>query len=307
MRLEQLHFFVTVANCRSINKASEYLHISQQSLHFSMKKMEQELGYTLFLRDNQGVSLTPSGQLVYAVAQEILNRNDYMLKALKEINSVLPNEVLFGHLNIVTNNSTILLGKVIRDMMNKYPACTFNVKEKNTPYISSALAANEDVICFLATLKDTFNLDKDLLEKCYIEPLFDSKSYVLLTHSHPLSKYKSVSIKSLLKYPLVSYEVGEDDYNLIFDVIAQFGVPNFKLITNSIEIFLEAIFSGQTIGVLNKVMLDNSTAIQENNNVTYIPIREALTTSVYAVSTYTYYHRNQQLIDVFLNMLKEYI
>lgn len=44
MRLEQLHYFMTVCDKRSINLASKELFITQQSLSSSINNLEKEVG-----------------------------------------------------------------------------------------------------------------------------------------------------------------------------------------------------------------------------------------------------------------------
>lgn len=307
MRLEQLRFFVAVANCHSINKASESLHISQQSLNFSIKKMEEELGYPLFSRDYQGVSLTPSGQLVYAVALEILTKEDYLHIALEELNKPQITAPLTGHLNILTSNSTLLLGKAIKDILNKHPQITFRVDEKSTPKMLSSLSSSKDALCIFAALKNTFPLNDELLQQCFWKHLFDSKTYALLTRSHPLSKYQSLSLKNILKYPLASYEISENNFNFLFDYLSKFGTPDVKLTTNNFEIFLDAILSGQVIGFIDKTTFTNNITLQTNLNITRIAIKESPITSIYALSPQGYYDQNKSIIDLFLNALTPYI
>ena len=58
-----LEQFEAVARCGTLLKASEELHISQPSLSRSMKKLEDELGVSLFLRENSKISLNETGKL----------------------------------------------------------------------------------------------------------------------------------------------------------------------------------------------------------------------------------------------------
>lgn len=62
MKIEQLEQVVKIAELRSISLAAEELFISQPNLSLSVRKLEQELGYPIFLRTNKGVNLTPLGQ-----------------------------------------------------------------------------------------------------------------------------------------------------------------------------------------------------------------------------------------------------
>ena len=74
MRLEQLHYLVTLAKHRSLNAASESLYITQQSLGKAIKDLESELGVALITRSPKGIAFTPEGEEALVLAQELLNR-----------------------------------------------------------------------------------------------------------------------------------------------------------------------------------------------------------------------------------------
>ena len=48
MTLIQLHYILTIAETRSLNKAAELLFVSQPSLTSAVKELEKELGITIF-------------------------------------------------------------------------------------------------------------------------------------------------------------------------------------------------------------------------------------------------------------------
>lgn len=58
MQLEQLRYLILIHRLGSINKASEQVHLSQQALNASMKKLEAEIGCPLFIYHARGAILT---------------------------------------------------------------------------------------------------------------------------------------------------------------------------------------------------------------------------------------------------------
>ena len=71
MKLEQIEQVIVVAETKSIRLAAENLFISQPNLSLSIKKLEEELGYPLFVRNNKGVEVTPLGQNFVEYAKSI--------------------------------------------------------------------------------------------------------------------------------------------------------------------------------------------------------------------------------------------
>ena len=72
MDLKVLKSFITVCETGNITRASERLFISQPALTRQIKDLEEEVGSILFDRSTRALSLTESGHLFYAKAQEIL-------------------------------------------------------------------------------------------------------------------------------------------------------------------------------------------------------------------------------------------
>ena len=65
MTIEQLYYFVKIAESGSFTSASLKLFISQQALSISINNLEKELGVSLFQRSRKGVSLTVDGEYLY--------------------------------------------------------------------------------------------------------------------------------------------------------------------------------------------------------------------------------------------------
>ena len=62
MTLQQVLYALTIADCGSMNKASEKLFIVQPTLTSAIQELENELGLTIFLRTRKGVIPTPEGK-----------------------------------------------------------------------------------------------------------------------------------------------------------------------------------------------------------------------------------------------------
>ena len=65
LNMNSLKIFLEVANSNSFLEASNKLYVSQPAISKSMSKLEEDLNVTLFYRANKGISLTPSGEILY--------------------------------------------------------------------------------------------------------------------------------------------------------------------------------------------------------------------------------------------------
>ena len=65
INLNSFKIFLEVANSNSFLEASNKLFLSQPAISKSMSKLEEDLGISLFYRANKGITLTPSGEILY--------------------------------------------------------------------------------------------------------------------------------------------------------------------------------------------------------------------------------------------------
>lgn len=67
-----LRYFLAIAEVGSFTAASRALHISQPSLTVAIRKLEQELGTSLFVRTSRGVQLTSTGHALLRHARSVV-------------------------------------------------------------------------------------------------------------------------------------------------------------------------------------------------------------------------------------------
>ncbi|MCB2059001.1 MAG: LysR family transcriptional regulator [Novosphingobium sp.] len=72
MKLVQLRQFVTLAETLNFHRAAEVLNIAQPPLSVSIRKLEEELGTPLFVREPRGVQLTKVGEEALSSARQTL-------------------------------------------------------------------------------------------------------------------------------------------------------------------------------------------------------------------------------------------
>ena len=71
--LSRYKIFLAVAECKNISKAAAQLYISQPAVSMTIKKLEDSLHATLFIRKPRGVELTANGKRLYESAKQAFN------------------------------------------------------------------------------------------------------------------------------------------------------------------------------------------------------------------------------------------
>ncbi len=153
--LELYRVFYVVAKNKHMTKASEELHISQPAISQSIKKLENELGGTLFLRSNKGMELTEEGKMFYEYVEsalELINNAENEFTSFKDLSKgeikigcsttltklVLLDAIKRFHIdypNIIINITNDLTSNLIEDLkLGKLDFVIFNesnIKENN--------------------------------------------------------------------------------------------------------------------------------------------------------------------------------
>ncbi len=83
MELSQLRMFKTIADVGSIARAAEELHCVPSNITTRIRKLEEELGQNLFIRQGRGLLLSQSGELFLEHVNKILIQCDEAKQSIK--------------------------------------------------------------------------------------------------------------------------------------------------------------------------------------------------------------------------------
>ena len=158
--LELYRVFYTVAKHKHMTKASEELHISQPAISQSIKKLEDELGGTLFLRSNKGMELTEEGKMFFEYvkgALELINNAENEFTSFKDLSK---GEVKIGCSATLTK---LVLMDALKDFHKEYPNININITNGLTSNLINDLKLGKlDFVIFNeSNIKETnLNLEK---------------------------------------------------------------------------------------------------------------------------------------------------
>ena len=111
--LQQLRYIIEVAECGSINAASQQLYVSQPTLSTTIKDTEQELGISIFNRTNRGITLTNEGTEFIGYARQILQQFDLFERVIPT--RTVPPRVGFVFLPSITPSASMHLSIWLRN------------------------------------------------------------------------------------------------------------------------------------------------------------------------------------------------
>lgn len=122
--LELYRVFYVVAKNKHMTRASEELHISQPAISQSIKKLEEQLGGTLFLRSNKGMELTEEGKMFYEYVRGALELIDNAEREFTSFKDLTQGKVKIG---CSTSLTKLVLIDALKYFHKDYPNISINI------------------------------------------------------------------------------------------------------------------------------------------------------------------------------------
>lgn len=129
LNMNSLKIFLEVANSNSFLEASNKLYVSQPAISKSMSKLEEDLNVTLFYRANKGISLTPSGEILYNYLKKAEDLLLTCQRELTSINDIEESSLVIGVQSHIVRN--YLMNK-IDDFRLKHPKIKIELIDMST-------------------------------------------------------------------------------------------------------------------------------------------------------------------------------
>lgn len=230
MKLEEMKYFIEIADSGSINQASKTLFIAQPALSRMISSLENELGFKLLERSKNGVRLTNEGKKVYTDCKQILAlylecSNHWEQIAYKSNIQASPLTISLFALPMMCNNT---MNQVILDITHQYPRIRLKLFEHQLPDIlDTALKHQPSIILshYNIQTKDevyTFARTHDMK----VIPLFDDEYCLFAKRDNPLTQ-QLISDNNLRKFILLTYSYHNAEDEQVPSLKA-YGLPDIK-------------------------------------------------------------------------------
>ncbi|MBQ9016002.1 MAG: LysR family transcriptional regulator [Firmicutes bacterium] len=184
-----LEQFVAFARFGTLRKASEELHITQPTLSRSMKKLEDELGASLFHRENSKLSLNETGKVAAECAEKALAANQDLIDHVLRFDRSL-RTITLGSCSPYPVNELVPL------LQEQLPGKTLTTELNNE---DARLIAGLRSHLYQIIVLHEYPEEKDLFCQRYI----DEQIYITVPEDHPLAAKDAVTFEDLLEYRIL--------------------------------------------------------------------------------------------------------
>lgn len=195
--LHQLRTFRAVAEQLSFSAAASELRLSQPSVSYQVKELEEALGVSLLDRLGKRVRLTEAGEILYGYAQRTLNLLDEAALVMEQLRGIERGSLRVGASPTV---GVYLIPLALGAFKRHHPQLAVSLEIGNRGRLEERLRAGA---LDLAVMSGPFN-DPDLESA----PFMDDELVLVVPAGHPLASRESLSLRDFKAENFLMREVG---------------------------------------------------------------------------------------------------
>lgn len=240
--------FYEVYKHGSFSKTADVLGVTQPSISYNIKRLEDYLGVKLFIRGNN-LSLTPEGEVLVPYVEEALNSIKNGVNRIHDLVNLQSGEVSIG---VPSHIGVFLLTDIIKKFNKSYPSIKMKVICKPTKELFYLLNSNElDVVIDSSPLNESFSnliLVRISKERCVFACNKSCKSLL----------NETVSLNDLTNYSLIVPNRGSGSTRGLMEVFEKKKIefdPDFEISTS--DMIAEMVENNLGVGYLFEKTLDS--------------------------------------------------
>jgi LysR family hydrogen peroxide-inducible transcriptional activator len=197
VNLRDLTYFIALADERHFGRASERAFCSQPTLSGQIRKLERELGVTLFERTPRAVLLTTQGAALLPHARCTVEQADALVQLARSGHDHLAGDLRIGAIPTI---SPYLMPAVVSDLRHRHPQMRVALVEDLTQRLLEKLDRNE-LDCILIATADEAEHHATL-------PIADDPFLLAIPSDHPMNQQEQVEQMQLDELPLLLLDEG---------------------------------------------------------------------------------------------------
>lgn len=186
MDLQQVKYFLALADELHFWRTSEKMFITQSALSRHIQAMENELNVKLFDRDNRNVKLTKAGDFLREEYGRLLTEFESVGRHARQIDAGEAGTLSIGHAASITHST---LPDLLSALSEKHPNVTVQMHELDAYEFDQALVDYRIDIAF--------NRELPLINGLTYRKMFTENFALVVPVGHPLAKKRKIDISKL--------------------------------------------------------------------------------------------------------------
>lgn len=246
--LERIHLAILreVDRQGSLTAAADKLHLTQSALSHAMRKLEDQLGVAVWLREGRSLRPTQAGEYLLAVAQRLLPQLELAETRLHQFAQGERGSLRIG---MECHPCYQWLLKIVSPYLAAWPDVDVDVKQKFQFGGIGALFGHE--IDMLVTPDPLYK------NGLVFEPVFDYEQVLVVGPRHPLRHAEWVAPQQLSDEVLITYPVAIDRLDVYTQFLTPAGVaPRRHKPIETTDIMLQMVASGRGVAALPRWLVE---------------------------------------------------
>jgi len=281
MNLKQFRYVLVLADQKSFSRAAEELNISQPSLSQYVRKIEKELGVTLFDRSGSILRLTDAGKAYIEAGRAILDIEQRMKGKFADLDDCKSGTIVIG---ISPHRSVCLLPRAVARFREKYPGMQIIIDERVSSELLDKAEHGEYDLCVTTLPVDetVFKYEAMRQDKCILAVPAGSKLDKKLEKSEDNSgkdgggEYPAIDVRCINGSDFVVLSENQLMQRILEDICREYKIDINKIvICKSLESELALVREGIGAALLPSGMLNESSdKVHCYSFIQEFPVRE---------------------------------
>jgi LysR family transcriptional regulator, regulator for metE and metH len=230
----------------TLTAAAEVLCVTQSALSHAMKKLEDQLGTQIWLREGRTLRLTQAGEYLLAVANRMLPQLELAEQRVRQFAAGERGTLRIG---MECHPCYQWLLKVVSPYLAAWPDVDVDVKQKFQFGGIGALFGYE--IDLLVTPDPLFK------PGLHFEPVFDYEQVLVVNRGHPLANAAYAKPQQLTSETLITYPVDIERLDIYTQFLMPAGIsPRRHKCIETTDIMLQMVASGRGVAALPRWLVE---------------------------------------------------
>ena len=253
MELKQLEYFLTVSKLKSFTLAAEQMYVSQPGVTTAIKRLEEELGIQLFIRNKKNAALTAEGRVFFNHIEIIMNDVSKAITSVTELKNLNNGNIRIG-LSPVTGVSVLTF--ILAKFHALYPSLSLIFIEDGSLQLQKQL---EEGLIDFAIISIS---GKDSLDMLEIHPLGQQEFRIALPTYHMFKDKKQLKLINLANENLILFKENCLSRKIVLDLFHRSEIePIISFSSNSVQTIKRFIVCGSGISLLPAEALEDDKSI----------------------------------------------
>ena len=260
MDIPELEVLIVAAEEKSFSRAAKTLNRTQPAISQAIRRLETEVGETLFDRSSKEGILTPAGEVLLDYAKQMMNLRRTARTAVKDLK-----ELHHGKVTISANEHTVFyLLSVIEEFKKRHPLIKIHVQRGVASRIPKEILAREvelGVISFKPKDKSVKSL-----------PVGTDELILIVSPAHRLADKKIVSVKDLGNESFIAHNAPSPYREMVINNFQKHNVTlNIAVEMPSLEAIKKLVALGSGVALVPKLSTQSEI---ENGQLIGLPVKE---------------------------------